>query len=100
MVDEIANAAFFYGLMASFAEKYPHIDQVLEFDHAKNNFFAAARHGLNAQFEWIGGRTFTARDLIVGELLPNARDALVKQGIEQADVDRYLGIIEERVEAT
>jgi len=81
------------------ANEYPRIDQAMEFDYAKSNFFAAARHGLNAQFEWIGGKTVTARDLIVRELLPNAQHALEEHGISKKDIDRYLGIVRERVES-
>ncbi len=99
VIDEVSNAAFFYGLMASFADEYPRIDHIMAFDDAKNNFFAAARHGLNAQFNWIKGRTFTARDLIVNELLPVARRGLETHGIDAADIDRYLRVIEERVES-
>jgi CBS domain-containing protein len=97
VVDEIANSAFFFGLMASFSEEYPKIDDVMAFDDAKNNFFAAARHGLDAQFRWIGGKTFTAHDLIVNELLPVARKGLEQHKIDPADIDRYLGVVEERV---
>ncbi|HHH30408.1 MAG TPA: CBS domain-containing protein [Polyangiaceae bacterium] len=97
VVDEIANAAFFFGLMAATSEEYPNIQEVMEFDDAKQNFFAAARHGLDAQFVWIGGKRFTAQDLIIEELLPKARQGLSEQGIDGADVDRYLGVIEERV---
>ena len=63
----------------------------------KLNFFAAARHGLNAQFAWIGGKTFTAHDLIVNELLPVARKGLEAHKIDSSDIDRYLGVVEERV---
>ncbi len=98
VLDEVANAAFFYGLMAWTSHEYPRIDQVMEFDHAKGNFFGAARHGLNAQFAWVGGKTFTARDLIVNELLPAARTGLSSYGIASADIDRYLGVVQERVE--
>jgi CBS domain-containing protein len=97
VIDEVANAAFFFGLMASMADEYPRIDHVMSFDDAKSNFFAAARHGLNAQFTWIGGKTRTAHDLIIDELLPNARKGLSTHGIDPADIDRYLGVIEERV---
>jgi CBS domain-containing protein len=98
VLDEVANAAFFFGLMASFADEYPRIDRVMAFDDAKTNFFAAARHGLNAQFDWIGGKTVTARDLIVHELLPNARKALASHGVDTRDIERYLGVVAERVE--
>ena len=93
--DEIANAAFFFGLMAAYVEKYPRIDEAMNFDDARGNFFAAARHGLQAQFTWFGGETVTAGELILNRLLPQAREGLA--GIDAADRDYYLGIIEERV---
>jgi CBS domain-containing protein/gamma-glutamyl:cysteine ligase YbdK (ATP-grasp superfamily) len=99
VLDEVANAAFFFGMMGLLSYVHPRIDHVMEFDDAKNNFFAAARHGLNAQFSWIGGKTLTARDLIVGELLPVAREGLAKHGIHADDIARYLGVIEARVES-
>jgi CBS domain-containing protein len=79
------------------ADEYPRIDEVMSFDDAKSNFFAAARHGLNAQFNWVGGDRHTAHDLIMNELLPNARKGLETHAIASEDIDRYLGVIEERV---
>ncbi len=95
--DEMANAAFFFGLMATYADDHPRIHEEMAFDDAKNNFFAAARHGLQAQFTWFGEKTYTAADLILQELLPHAREGLTKTGIASADVDLYLGTVEERV---
>lgn len=97
VLDEVSNAAFFFGLMSSLSVEYPRIDQVFDFDDAKNNFFAAARHGLKAQFNWLGGRSYTAQDLVVNELLPHARQGLQRQGILEEDITRYLDTIEERV---
>jgi CBS domain-containing protein/gamma-glutamyl:cysteine ligase YbdK (ATP-grasp superfamily) len=99
VLDEVANAALFFGLMSSLSEDYPRIHEVMAFDDAKSNFFAAARHGLNAQFAWIGGKIFTARDLIVEELLPLARRGLDKHRVDERDSERYLGVIRERVES-
>lgn len=95
--DEIANAAFFFGLMSRFTEEYDDVAKVMEFDDAKRNFFAAARQGLDAQFRWIGGRSVTAQSLILDELLPMAREGLTSAGIRVSDIERYLGIIEQRV---
>ncbi len=97
VIDEIANSAFFFGLMASLSE-LPPIADVMAFDDAKSNFFSAARDGLKAQFSWIGGRTWTAGALIRDELLPMARDGLAGASIDADDIDRYLGVIEERVD--
>ncbi|MCA9659249.1 MAG: CBS domain-containing protein [Myxococcales bacterium] len=97
ILDEMANAAFFFGLMATYADEHPNIHEVMNFDDAKNNFFAAARHGLQAQFTWIGGRNYTAAELILDELLPHARAGLTGAGVASDDIDRYLGVLEERV---
>ncbi len=98
VLDEVANAAFYYGLLAALSKEYDDITEVMDFDDAKANFVAAARHGLRAQFAWIGGKSATAAELVT-ELLPSARAGLASHGIVQADIDRYLGVIEERVES-
>lgn len=99
VLDEVANAAFFFGLMAGIADRHTDIREVISFDDVRANFIAAARHGLRAQFTWIGGRTSTAQALIRNELLPMARDGLLSHGLDAADVDEYLGVIHDRVEA-
>jgi CBS domain-containing protein/gamma-glutamyl:cysteine ligase YbdK (ATP-grasp superfamily) len=97
VVDEIANAALFAGLMVSLPNEYGDVAKVMSFDDAKTNFFAAARHGLNAQFNWIDGKTHAASSIILDHLLPLARRGLQGVGVNSEDVDRYLGVIEERV---
>jgi CBS domain-containing protein/gamma-glutamyl:cysteine ligase YbdK (ATP-grasp superfamily) len=99
ILDELANAAFFFGLMAGVLEKLGDPKERLEFDAAKDNFFAAARHGLKAQFTWDDGETLTAAELIRGRLLPLAREGLEHSRIAGEDIDRYLGVIEARVGA-
>jgi len=95
--DEVANAAFFFGLMSTMADGTTDVSTEMDFDDAKANFFAAARHGLAAQFEWKNGKTYAANDLILNELAPAAREGLRSHGIDAADVDRYMGILEDRV---
>lgn len=97
IADEMANAAFFFGLMSGMLEAYGPIDKVMDFADAKGNFLAAARRGLNAEFHWLGGETITASDLITQRLIPLAEKGLRSSGINAADVDRYLGIIDKRV---
>ena len=97
IADEVANAAFFFGLMVGMDRKYGDITNVMSFDDAKGNFTAGARYGLNAQVRWVDGRPAAVRDLILESLLPMARDGLVEKKIASADIDRYLGLIEDRV---
>jgi CBS domain-containing protein/gamma-glutamyl:cysteine ligase YbdK (ATP-grasp superfamily) len=97
ILDEMANTAFFAGLMLSLPNEYTDVSKVMSFDDAKENFFTAARHGLNAQFNWVDGKTYAASALILDHLLPLAHQGLKQAEVNSIDVDRYLGVIEERV---
>jgi len=96
VVDEIANAAFFAGLMLALPKEYGVISEQMTFDDAKSNFFAAARHGLDAQFRWLRGQSYSVSALVLDHLLPLARTGLHEAEISHQEIDKYLGIIEER----
>jgi len=96
IVDEVANAAFFTGLMLGVPQTYGQLASRMAFDDAKSNFFHAARHGLDAQFQWIDGQSHNAASLILEQLLPLAREGLSSAGVASDDIVKYLGMIEER----
>lgn len=98
VLDEMGNAAFYFGLMSAFAEDGEDVSTLMEFEHAKENFDSAARNGLKAQFTWFGGETMSARELILDRLLPKAREGLCIARVDTADIDRYLGCVQARVE--
>jgi CBS domain-containing protein len=95
--DEVANAAFWFGMVSGCLVRFGDITQHLSFDHAQANFFAAAELGLSAQLAWTGGVPKPADQLILDEFLPIAREGLEASGLDGADIDLYLGTIEERV---
>ncbi len=97
IVDQVANAAFFYGLLSGFLGQDRDVTKEMRFADAKNNFFAAARYGLESRLTWMRGKVAEAPALIKSDLLPLAREGLQRSKIDSADIDRYLGIIEERV---
>lgn len=97
VIDEVANAAFWIGLMNGIPEAYERLPEKLEFDHAVSNFMKAARIGLDSHFCWVGGKMVAARELILKELLPIARSGLEKADVNSEDIRRYLNIIEQRV---
>lgn len=97
--DEVANAAFWIGLVMGGADSFGDVTERLDFEEAKENFLAASRHGLKAGFHWLDGETFSARRLILEELLPLARQGLAGAGVDPADIDTYLGLVHERVES-
>jgi CBS domain-containing protein/gamma-glutamyl:cysteine ligase YbdK (ATP-grasp superfamily) len=96
VADEMANAAFFLGLMTALPEEFGDVTRRMSFDSAKTNFFNAARYGLQSQILWIDGKSRRAGRLILEELLPRARTGLGVAGIDAADIDRLLGILEKR----
>lgn len=95
--DEVANAAFWIGLVLGASEAYGDVRPRIDFDEVKANFLAAARHGLRAGFNWIDGETFSARRLIEDELLGLAESGLADAGVDPSDIERYLGVIRDRV---
>jgi CBS domain-containing protein/gamma-glutamyl:cysteine ligase YbdK (ATP-grasp superfamily) len=97
VIDEIANAAFFFGLMQALPQEYGDVKKVMAFDDAKNNLWTAARYGLHSRLRWLGGKTVATESLVLEHLLPLARQGLLAGKVDAADVDRCLGVLEERV---
>lgn len=97
VTDEMANAAFWLGLLNKMEDYHKDIREVMDFDDARMNFIAASKMGLDTKFRWVNNRRINAVDLITEELLPIAREGLQKVNIRKGDIDSYLGIIEERV---
>jgi CBS domain-containing protein len=99
VVDEVANAAFWFGLLGALAHQYEDISRVMEFEHAKANVLHAARQGLSANMIWLEGKEVPAKKLLLDTLLPMAAEGLDLRHIDAADRDRYLGVIEQRVKS-
>ena len=97
VVDEVANAAFWLGLMSELGATIEDVTRLMEFEHAQLNFLNAARQGLGATFTWFDGEEISAPKLILERLLPLAAAGLDRAGIAHVDRDRYLGVIEKRV---
>lgn len=97
VLDEMANAAFFLGLMIALPEEFGDVTERMSFDDVKTNFFSAARFGLKSQIAWLDGKSYRAKKLITEELLPRAEKGLQSVGVDAGDVEKYLGVLEERV---
>jgi CBS domain-containing protein len=97
VIDEMANAAFFYGMMAGMAEQVTDIRDHLTFADVKANFLGAARDGIRAQMNWFNDTHLPAKQLVLEQLLPLAREGLQEAGIDKDDIDRYLGVLHDRV---
>ncbi|MEM9023141.1 MAG: hypothetical protein AAGB22_05340, partial [Bacteroidota bacterium] len=98
VIDEMANTAFWLGVMRGMPDNYRNIENKVPFEDVRLNFYNAARTCLDTQFRWFG-KTHTARELIREELLPLAKEGLSSMAVDPADIARYMDVIEARVDA-
>ena len=96
VVDMMANAAFYFGLVRSLAHSERPLWSQMSFSAAEDNFHTAARDGIGAEIFWPGVGTVKVTELVVRRLLPMAREGLVDWGADPGEIDRLLGIIEQR----
>jgi hypothetical protein len=94
--DVLANTAFYYGLVRMLADDERPLWSRMSFSAAEENFHAAARDGIEARVYWPGLGEVPAAELVLRRLLPLAREGLDRWGIDSADSDRLLGIVEAR----
>jgi hypothetical protein len=96
VVDMMANAAFYFGVVRSLAEDERPIWSQMSFSAAEENFHSGARDGIAAQVYWPGLGTLPASELVLRRLLPRAYAGLQSWGMEPSERDRLMGIIEQR----
>lgn len=99
--DMLANAAFLLGLAQAHLEDIDALVTKIPFKIAKENFYQAAKNGINAQFMWPDSKTgkLTAQSVqqIVSVELSRAEQGLSALGVEQAEIKRFLNLIEQRI---
>ena len=98
IVDNMANIAFFYGLVHYYAMHASPPENLIEFAQARDNFYNAARYGLGAKISWPGCDRCNVQQLILNALLEQAETGLDALHIDRRDIDYYLGIIQQRAE--
>jgi len=96
VVDILANAAFYYGVLRMLVEQDRPVWTQMSFAAAEENFHEGARHGIDARMYWPGLGEVPATELVLRRLLPLAYDGLDRWGVDPRVRDRLLGIIEQR----
>lgn len=97
ILDMVANAALYYGLVHALARESGAFERDLPFAAARANFYAAARDGLQAELVWLDGRRHPARALLLEVVLPAAGRGLRAFGLDDAEIEHYLDVVEARV---
>ncbi len=98
VVDEVANAAFWLGLMKGFSLRYDDIRKEMDFTDARDNFMKSATYGMDSKFTWFNNQKVSVAHLVKKELVDIAREGLRSQKVNETDISRYLDIIAERAE--
>ena len=98
VIDEVASACFWLGLMEGMALYTDDIREHISFADAADNFAKAAQFGIDSKFNWFDDEKIPAAELIKDKLIPIARKGLEHRKVDQADIDKYLGVIIERTE--
>jgi hypothetical protein len=96
VVDILANAAFYYGLVRSLIADERPVWSRMSFSAAEDNLHAGARDGIDARVYWPGVGEVPVSELVLRRLLPMAHEGLETAGVAAPDRERLLGIIERR----
>jgi gamma-glutamyl:cysteine ligase YbdK (ATP-grasp superfamily) len=96
MIDVLANAAFYYGVVRCLAAEDRPIWTKMSFSAAEENFRRCAREGIDARLYWPGFGEVGADELVLRHLLPLAHQGLTEWGVSEKVRDRYLSVIEGR----
>ena len=99
ILDEMANFAFWVGLMAGRPKSFDRMDETMDFNDAKANFIKAARTGKESVLCW-NNQLISVKDLVIQELLPMAYSGLHKMNVNKDDIERLLSVIEQRAKGT
>ncbi len=99
VLDEMANTAFWLGAMRGMDERYPDIRDFMSFADVRDNFGKSARFGIDTKFTWTNDQKVTVKELMKEELIPMARQGLESMQVDRDCIDRYMGVITERMDA-
>ncbi len=99
LVDVLANAAFYYGVIRKLASDDRPLWTKMSFAAAEQNFHNSARDGIESRLYWPGFGEVRADELVLRHLLPMAHQGLEEWGVSARVRDRYLAVIEGRCKA-
>ena len=95
--DVVANSLFFVGMVMGLLSGHGGSIELLPFDHARENFYHAAREGMRSKLQWWGGKNIGLQQLLRDELIPLAESGFQSMGLDSGEWRPWLEIIEGRV---
>ena len=95
IIDGVANAAFFIGVVRYLATHWDDFERIYPFNHASVNFYKCARNSFDAKIMWRNKLT-DIQSLVLDQLLDQAAIGLSELGVNEMTIKKYLNIIEQR----
>jgi len=100
--DMMANAALAIGLAEGIRPQINELLCALPFSYCNYNFYRAAEYGIESRILWPEPNASELKEQpvlsLLERLLPLARNGLESIGVNDKEIDRYLGIIQQRIE--
>jgi hypothetical protein len=96
VLDTMANAAFFAGLVRAIANEDRPLWSQMSFSAANENFIAGIRDGIAADVYWPEIGKVSVVELVIRKLLPMAAEGLRLWQVDESEVGRLLDVIERR----
>tara|TARA_Y100000780_G_scaffold232456_1_gene264092 strand:+ start:9468 stop:10907 length:1440 start_codon:yes stop_codon:yes gene_type:complete len=90
IIDSVANTAFYLGLVDYLANLENPPEDSLEFIDIQDNFYKAAKQSFYCPVRWIDGKVWDMQQLLVDELYPQVKNALIQRGIDNGDIIKYM----------
>jgi hypothetical protein len=94
LIDSMANMVFYIGLTEGLKQKPTELTR-FPFEVLEQDFYRAARHGLEAEVSWCHGEKERMQTLLLNRLIPLSIEGLQQIGI--SNYDKWMDIIRERV---
>ncbi len=102
-IDMVANALLMIGLTEGIKSNLKMLLSAVPFHLAEYNFYRGAQFGLDAKIVWPKagqlGCAERALQEVLAELMPIVRDGLQRIGVSDEEADRYLPVIQHRLES-
>lgn len=97
-MDAIADLAFFIGLTLGISHQVRDFEKDFPFQLMRRNFYRAAKFGMETEVYWAHGHRVNLRDLLLRELIPQAKSGLLAIGVPGNEIKTYIdGVILPRV---
>jgi hypothetical protein len=88
IVDVVANVGLYIGMSKALLPMAKILSKKISFIEAKENFYTAAKDGLDATITWEGS-SVSIKDLLVNELIPAGRKGLKELGVDESTLVTY-----------